>query len=176
MTPLFDRFHATTTALNRWVRRVAGLLFALMLLIMLFQVAARYIFSSPPVWSEELARWLMVWGGLLGASVAFHTHADPAMVKAPLDSLRRQKIQAVARLIAAFGFFLPVLWYSWPFLLRQINQPSEGMQISSAWMVSALPVAAILICLHALAGLGAVWSPRIRAAEIEKQRQGHGDS
>ena len=174
MLTLFDRFHDATTVMNLWVRRLAGVLFGMMLVIMLFQVAARYVFASPPVWSEELARWLMVWGGVLGATVAFHTHADPAMVKPPLDSLIRQKLQAVARLVAAFGFFLPVIWYSWPFLLRQVRQPSHGMEISSAWMASALPVASILICLHALAGLGVTWSPRIRAAEIEKQRQAHG--
>lgn len=175
MTTLFDRFHAATTVLNLWIRRLAGVAFGLMLLIMLFQVAARYIFASPPVGSEELARWLMVWGGLMGATVAFHTHADPAMVKPPLHSLTRQKLQAVARLIAAFGFFLPVTWYSWPFVIRQMSQPSEGMQISTAWMVSALPVASVVICLHALAGLGAVWSPRILAAETDKQRRGQGD-
>ena len=35
------------------------------------QIVARYGLNAPPGWTEELARYLMVWGGLLGATAAF---------------------------------------------------------------------------------------------------------
>ena len=124
-----------------------------MLLTVLLQVVARYIFHSPPFWTEELARWLMVWGGLLGATVAFHTRTDPAIVNPPKDHPGRQKVQIVSRFVAAWLFFLPVIWFSYPFVLRQIDRPSEGLHISTAWMAMALPVSAIITCLHGLSGL-----------------------
>jgi TRAP-type C4-dicarboxylate transport system permease small subunit len=103
----------------------------------------------------------MVWGGLLGASVAFYTRADPAVIEPSKHSRPRQRLQIVSRFIAAWGFFLPVLYYAWPFVLCQIDRPSEGLGVSTAWMASALPVAAFIICLHALAGQGTLFSPTL---------------
>lgn len=161
-----DSLYALSERLNFLATRVAGLCFLVMLGVMMLQVVARYAFATPPFWTEELARWLMVWGGLLGASAAFHTHADPAMVHPPAASVGRQKLQVVARFVAAWVFFLPVLYYSWPFVLRQLGRTSDGLEVSTAWMSAALPVAIVLILLHALAGLGALVSPRVLSKEI----------
>lgn len=171
MTPICDAFYAFSRRLNTAVSWVAGLCFAAMLIVVMLQVVARYIFASPPFWTEELARWLMVWGGLLGASVAFHTHADPAMIQPPPENLFRQKLQIICRFVAAWIFFPPVIWYAFPFVERQFGRMSEGMGVSNAWMVTALPVAAAIICLHALAGLGALISARVLDHEIDWARE-----
>jgi TRAP-type transport system small permease protein len=166
MIRLSEALYALSAKLNFLALRLAAFCFFGMLLTMMLQVVARYAFASPPFWTEELARWLMVWGGLLGASCAFHAHADPAMVNPPAEVIWRQKVQVVARLVASWAFFVPVLWYSFPFVLRQLGRTSEGLEISTAWMASALPVTIVLILLHGLAGLGALVSPRVLAREI----------
>ena len=158
--------YATSQRLNFFATRIAALCFGAMLCVMMLQVVARYAFASPPFWTEELARWLMVWGGLLGASAAFHTHADPAMVHPPSHVIWRQKVQVVARFLASWTFFAPVLWFTWPYLERQIGRTSEGLEISTALMASALPVALVLILFHGLAGLGALISPKVLEEEI----------
>lgn len=168
---LADRVYAVSEALNWLARRAAGLFFLGMLATMMLQVVARYAFAAPPFWTEELARWLMVWGGLLGASCAFHTHADPAMVHPPAGVAWRLKLQAVSRFIASWLFFLPVLWFTYPFFLRQIGRTSEGLEVSTAWMAAALPVALILILFHGVAGLGALVSPRVLARETDYATQ-----
>ncbi|WP_370208977.1 TRAP transporter small permease [Pararhodobacter marinus] len=160
-----DRVYALSEAINWIARRAAGLFFLGMLATMMLQVIARYAFDSPPFWTEELARWLMVWGGLLGASCAFHTHADPAMVNPPANVVWRLKAQAFSRFVGSWLFFLPVLWFTYPFFIRQIGRTSEGLEVSTAWMAAALPVALILILFHGLAGLGALVSPRVLARE-----------
>jgi len=38
--------------------------FAALLILVIFQVVTRYILHNAPVWTEELARYCMVWGGL----------------------------------------------------------------------------------------------------------------
>ena len=163
--------YATSQRLNFFATRIAALCFGAMLCVMMLQVVARYAFASPPFWTEELARWLMVWGGLLGASCAFHTHADPAMVHPPAGVVWRLKLQAVSRFIASWLFFLPVLWFTYPFFLRQIGRTSEGLEVSTAWMAAALPVALILILFHGVAGLGALVSPRVLARETDYATQ-----
>ena len=46
--------------------------FAIIVLVaaVLLQVVARYIFQQPPPYTEELARYAMIWAGLIGASMA----------------------------------------------------------------------------------------------------------
>ena len=166
MNRAFSTLYRLSDRVNACARVIAGMCFFAMFLVVMLQVVARYIFDSPPFWTEELARWLMIWGGLLGASVGFRTRADPALIHPPHDDLRRQRIQVLSRFVAAWVFFLPVIYFSWPFLLRQIGRPSEGLEISTAWMASALPVTALIICLHALSGLGALISPDVLDKEV----------
>lgn len=168
---IFEVLYGVSRRLNTLASWIAGLCVIAMLAVVTFQVVARYIFATPPFWTDELARWLMVWAGLLGASCAFFTHADPAMVQPPPDDLRRQKLQVLARFVGAWIFFPPVIWYALPFVERQLGRMSEGMGLSNAWMVSSLPVSAAIICLHALAGLGALAAPRVLEQEIQWARE-----
>ena len=56
--------------------------FAIIVLVaaVLLQVVARYIFQQPPPYTEELARYAMIWAGLIGASMAFKRRFDPALM------------------------------------------------------------------------------------------------
>src|SRR4030042_1073726 len=46
-----------------------------LVLDVVWQVATRYILRNPSNWTEELATFLMIWVGLLGASVALNRGA-----------------------------------------------------------------------------------------------------
>ena len=48
---------------------VSVIMGALMTLVVIFGVFARYIVQNPAVWTEELARVLMIWTGYLGISI-----------------------------------------------------------------------------------------------------------
>jgi len=69
--------------LDRFCRATAVGFLSLMLLLVLFQVVARYIFQAVPVWTEEAARYSMIWGGLFGATVAFRGDLDPRLIQPP---------------------------------------------------------------------------------------------
>ena len=47
-----------------------------MLIVIILQIVARYIFASPPTWTKEVGKLLMIWGGLLGTSIAFKRRVD----------------------------------------------------------------------------------------------------
>ena len=79
-------------------------------LVILLQVTARYGMRSPYAWTEELARYLMVWGGLLGATCAFRRGLDPVIVSVTSASSARHQLLARVALVAALAIFLvPVL-------------------------------------------------------------------
>lgn len=45
------------------------LIFTVMVVAIVWQVFARYVLLRPTVWSEELARYLMVWTTMLGSAL-----------------------------------------------------------------------------------------------------------
>lgn len=69
-----DRLHLVT-------RRVAVFAVCAMFLTVIVQIVARYVFSSPPVWTEDIARYAMVWTGLLGATLSFKTQSDAVLMQ-----------------------------------------------------------------------------------------------
>ena len=151
--------------LDRLCRVLAAGCFIGMLIFVTIQVVARYILQEPPSWTEELARFAMIWGGLLGATVAFKAHFDPVLAKPPAPERRLLSIgAAVLRALAVLIFIGPVLYFSLfgtdmdparGFLGRSALRTADTLGFSLAYITAAVPLAAAVILLHLLArGLG----------------------
>lgn len=125
-----------------------------LLILVLFQVVTRYILRNPPAWTEELARYCMVWGGMLGATVAFKGGADPCLVQPPVRG-NRLWIRAAKLLRAAVtvSFLGPILYYSDKFLMRTWHRTTEALGIPTALVTVAVPFAVAVILFHLLAQL-----------------------
>jgi TRAP-type C4-dicarboxylate transport system permease small subunit len=128
--------------------------FAAMLILVLFQVAARYIFQAAPAWTAEVSRYCMVWGGLLGATVAFKAEAEPRIIEPPAKNHRvRAGFALWIRALAVTIFLGPVLYYSPGFLARTLHRTTEALGISTLWVSMAVPLAVAVIFWHLLAKL-----------------------
>ncbi len=137
---------------------------SLMLLLVLFQVLARYIFQSVPVWTEEAARYCMIWGGLFGATLAFHADKDPRLIQPPTTGSKAWIISATwFRAIATLVFLGPVLYHSDRFLVRGWHRISEGLEIPMAFMTVAVPITIVVIFIHLIARL--IGSDAVRPAD-----------
>lgn len=125
-----------------------------LLIVIILQIVARYIFASPPTWTEEIGKLLMIWGGLLGTSIAFKRRADivlynPSDKKGIVDILRR-----VIRFSAVLMFTGVILYHSPSFLSRSLSVDFFGIQgVSVIWATSAVPCFIALIFIHNLAQL-----------------------
>ena len=128
---------------------------SLMLLLVLFQVLARYIFQSVPVWTEEAARYCMIWGGLFGATVAFRSDKDPRLVQPPTTGSKKAWIISTTwlRTSATVVFLGPVLYHSDRFLARGWHRISEGLEIPMAYITVAVPLTVVIIFVHLIARL-----------------------
>lgn len=155
------------TRLSDGLNRVALALAIFALVVMAasagYQVIARYIFDSPPIWTEELARRAMVWAGMLGASVAFHERSDPTLF--PGAARTQGNLGRLLALIRAAGvtvFAVPVLYYSLfgphlnlarGFLGRSLGREAEMLAVPMIWFTAAVPVAFLIIMIHVTASL-----------------------
>ena len=149
---MLGRFlYKASYAVDRFCRSTAVGFLVVMLILVLFQVIARYIFRSVPVWTEEAARYCMVWGGLLGATVAFRADADPRLILPPKAGPRWKILVASwLRGLAVVVFLGPVLYHADRFLARTMHRTSEALEVPMGWITLAVPVSIVIIFFHLL--------------------------
>ncbi|MBL6958366.1 MAG: TRAP transporter small permease [Rhodospirillales bacterium] len=95
--------------LNWWVERVCVVLVAALVLDVWFGIIARYVLELGLTWTEELARYIMIWAALLAVSCAAHRreHIGLDFLSRLLRPLPRMILQtAIDFLGIAFFVFL----------------------------------------------------------------------
>jgi TRAP-type transport system small permease protein len=136
--------------INRLCTVLAIAALILLLALIAVQVLGRYLLHAPPSWTEEAARFCMIWMGLLGATVAYHSKTDPVIVDMPLAPTRaRRRAFIVARALAVTTFALPLALHGVAFVVRYQTRVSEALQLNLGWVVAAIPLCACILCLHA---------------------------
>jgi len=77
---------------NKVLGHILVILMSLMVLNVLWQVFSRYVLGKPSAFTDELARFLMIWLGLLGAAYVSGRNGHVAIdVLAKRASNKRQK-------------------------------------------------------------------------------------
>jgi TRAP-type C4-dicarboxylate transport system permease small subunit len=144
-----------SSVLNQLCERGSVGFFAAMLILVLVQVVARYILRAVPVWTEEAARYCMVWGGMLGATIAFYRDEDPKLLQPPKKGPRLWLgFASILRALTVVLFLGPVLYYSDRFLLRHWQRTADALSISTFWVTIAVPIAVAVIFIHLIARIG----------------------
>ena len=122
---------------------------ALMVLNVLWQVFSRYILGSPSPFTEELARYLMIWIGLLGAAYAsgkkMHVAIDilPSKAKPGTQNVLKKLVAfsiIVFALIALVAGGIRLVYISY-----LLGQSSPALQIPLALVYGIIPVSGLLI-------------------------------
>lgn len=125
--------------------------------LVIMQVVLRYTGGGVPVFTEEAARFAMIWSTLLAAAVAVRegSHIRVDFIPAVLRVQARTAGIALEFLldVISLGVFLTLFWQGLGVVSFAAAQRSEGLQISLAWPYSALPIAFGFATLFALARL-----------------------
>ena len=135
--------------LNWWVERLCATLVALLVLDIWFGIVARYVLELGITWTEELARYIMIWAALLAISCAAHRreHIGLDFVARRLSPLPRRILQAaIDSLGIAFFLFLSVYGVG-----MTADGSSQFAMIFGMTMVvpyASVPVAAMLTALQ----------------------------
>jgi TRAP-type C4-dicarboxylate transport system permease small subunit len=151
------------TLLDRALRWMLVLLMSAMVLAVTWQVVSRYLLASPSSWTEEVARYLLIWIGMLGAAYAFRTrmHIGLDLLPAKLtgDAARRLHWFTLGTILL---FALIVLVYggaSLMFLTWDLRQTSAALELPIAYVYSVMPLTGILIVIYSLAAFRAPPGP-----------------
>jgi TRAP-type C4-dicarboxylate transport system permease small subunit len=146
------------TRLCDWLRRAAMALLvvfgAVMSVIVMLQIIFRFVIYIPLPWSEELARYLMIWTGMVGSFVALREgrHIGVTLV---VDRLPPRVAAGVAVFVQVLTILFLVILAKQGLALALINlnQLSPAMRIPMFFPYLAVPVGAALMIIELAAGV-----------------------
>jgi TRAP-type C4-dicarboxylate transport system permease small subunit len=124
---------------------VCGLLIA-MTVVVFSQVIARYIFEAPLSWSEELARFLLMWLSMLSAAYAFKTKSHFAL-RIVVGKLSKSAQWVMALFVhGVVSIFFAVLFYfSIVFVNGVDGHIAPALQISMQVPYASIVIGCFLI-------------------------------
>ncbi|UCH09781.1 MAG: TRAP transporter small permease [Fidelibacterota bacterium] len=144
--------------LTATVARILGMILVMLMsaivLDVTWQVFTRFILRDPSSFTEELAGFLLIWIGLLGASYALYTraHLGIDILTARLEGVKKRAAEIIiAVVVLLFALFVLVIGglrlVNLTFTLHQIS-PAMGIPMGYVYLV--LPVTGILMIYFAI--------------------------
>ncbi len=144
----------TSLVINQWVEYCLFGLGFTMTLIVAVQVFFRYVLNHSLFWSEELARFLLVWLTFLGASCAYYRNLNPGvdLLYSKL-SLKLQKISIIITHLVSMALFIIMIIFGIKFAFFIHLQISPALQIPKWIVLSIIPISGVILTIHALNSL-----------------------
>lgn len=145
---------APESALERALGWFLVVIMGVSVLNVLWQVFTRFVLSVPSSYTEELARYLLIWIGLIGAAYSSGRGLHLAIDLFPnrLTGRSRRGLTIVIELCVA-AFAVGVLVVGGLQLVRltlSLGQTSAALRIPIGWVYSALPLSGVLIAWFAI--------------------------
>lgn len=113
----------------------------IMTIIIFYSIVMRYIFKSAPFWAEEIARYLLVWSSLFGASIAFENreHIGVEYFTKKLATKIKNKVLIIIDSLSLI-FFLFVIFYGIKASITSWNVVSPATGIRMFFPYLGIPV------------------------------------
>lgn len=131
--------------------------------VITLQIVSRVLFTAVS-WTEEVARFLLVWLTFLGATLAL---AEKRHIAVTLLTDRLPpalaRMAATVGLVAMAAFLIALTWIGWQYMSMQSFQRSASLQMPMMYVYAVIPVSSALMSILCLADLAATASGRAPA-------------
>ncbi len=151
MPRVAETARAVSLKLNKLVEITCVALLVLLVLDVWLGVLVRYVIPLPLTFTEELARYLMIWMALLAVSsgIAYREHIGVEFLFTKLPAKGRRYL-AIAFDLIAFTFFALLFWYGLEFVERGFKRQTMIFDLPKAYPFMGVPLAAALACVQLL--------------------------
>lgn len=130
---------------------------AVMVLNVLWQVASRFIVGTPSSFTDELARYLMIWVGILGAAYVSGKNMHVAIDVLPrrLSPAKQKTLKLIVRiLIIVFCLTAMVIGGSrLVYITYVLDQKSAALQLPLSIVYMVIPISGLLIIYYKISDL-----------------------
>jgi TRAP-type C4-dicarboxylate transport system permease small subunit len=150
---------------NRFLELFLMTIFALLVLDVLFQVFSRYIFGGSFSWTEEFARFSLIWMTIVGAAYLNakkeHLSMDFLYRKFSLHNKRKVSI-----LIEVFVFLFALMvmvigGFNLVYTTLHLEQLSGTMRIPLGYIYAIMPFSGLLIMCYSVYHISTIYSTKI---------------
>ena len=135
----------------KWILVV---IMAAMTLNVLWQVFTRFIMQDPSSYTEELARYMLIWIGILGAAYVAgqKMHLAIDLLSTKLNTKNKKYLEIIIQLsIFLFSFFVMVIGgIRLVQITLTLNQISAALQIPLGYIYTVLPISGVLMMFYSL--------------------------
>lgn len=135
--------------IDRWIEVFLILLMALMVINVSWQVGSRYILNDPSSFTDELARYMLIWVGMLGAAYVAgkdeHLAIDIVLTK--MNPTNRIKTQMLIHFfVMLFALAAMVIGgVNLVYITFILGQNSAALQIPLAYVYVVIPFSGLLV-------------------------------
>ncbi len=121
--------------------------------VITLQIVSRVFFTSV-AWTEEVARFLLIWITFLGAALAFQQGRHIAVTfLRDLMPLTLRRLITGAGLLVAVAFLVTLALIGWKYAGLQSFQKSPSLRISMFWIYLVMPASAAIMTFLSLVDL-----------------------
>lgn len=135
--------------LNLLLEWVVIILLSIMLLSVLWGVLTRYLFADQSSWTDELARFMLIWVSILGAAYISGKNAHIAIDLLPAKLSKRKKLvleMITSVIISIFVFVIFLIGgLRYIYISFKLGQTSAALEIPMGYVYLVLPLAGIII-------------------------------
>ncbi|MBX2927781.1 MAG: TRAP transporter small permease [Saprospiraceae bacterium] len=135
--------------LDTWLGHLVVSILAAMTLNVIWQVASRYLLKMPSSFTDELARYLLIWLGLFGAAYAsgqgHHLSIDLLVNRLSPRQKRRVNVVIYCCVILFAASVMVVGGLRLVYLTFALNQTSAALDLPLGVVYAALPASGLLV-------------------------------
>lgn len=139
--------------LRNKIDRILGIVLAIIMAVMvvnvLWQVFTRFVIGIPSSFTDELARYLMIWVGVLGAAYISgrRMHVAIDLLPTRLNKEGQLRLKVISNsIIILFCFFAMVIGgLRLVYITFTLEQYSPALQIPLALVYLVIPISGLLI-------------------------------
>lgn len=145
------------TTINSILAHLLVAIMAIMVLNVLWQVFSRYFLGSPSSFTDELARYLLIWIGILGAAYVSgqNRHIAIDIIPSRLSPNSRRKMKLLVRAaIILFCFFAMVVGGSrLVYITYVLKQYSPALGVPLAFVYAVIPLSGLIVMYYKIADI-----------------------
>ena len=143
--------------IDKVLAKLLIIIMSIMVINVLWQVFSRYLLGAPSSFTDELARYLMIWIGILGAAYVSgrNKHVAIDVLPSRLSAKTQKKLRLIVRiLIILFCLFALVIGGSrLVYVTFVLDQYSPALQVPLAVVYMIIPISGLLIIYYKMSDI-----------------------
>jgi len=141
-------------ALDSFLKKILVILMSVLVIDVLWQVFSRYILNTPSSFTDELAGFLLIWVGLLGAAfgTGSKTHLAIDILPSKLPPEKKRYVDIVINfLVVIFALTVMVIGGTWLVYTRfYLGQVSAALELQLGYVYLVLPLSGLVIVYYSI--------------------------